>query len=138
MAWEANVEHSHKVGRLTKYVCRGCHSVKQGKYICVYCKRGVKNMCICFNENYYDLSKYIVHKCIGNVNISRGPHYICVNCHKSLLPPNDDYLLVPYHVNKGSQDRSLFSCYPQRNSRIYLYMLSLVTVSKNCQAISHF
>ena len=38
----ANDEHSHKLSRLTQYVCSGCHSAKQVKYICVCCERGVK------------------------------------------------------------------------------------------------
>ena len=59
-------------------------------------------MCISFNEDEYDFNKYIVYKCIGHLNISEGPHYICMNCHTSLLATNDDNLLVPYHVKKGT------------------------------------
>ena len=58
-------------------------------------------MCIPFNEDEYDFNKYIVYKCIGHVNISEGPRYICMNCHTSLLVTNDDNLHVPYHVKKG-------------------------------------
>ena len=36
------------------------------------------------------------------MNISKDPHYICMNCHKSLLATNNDNLLVPYHVQKGT------------------------------------
>ena len=53
-------------------------------------------------QSCYDFSNYIVHKCIGNVNVSEGPHYICMNCYKSLLATNDDNLLLPYHVKKGT------------------------------------
>ena len=85
------------------YVCRGCHSTKQVKYTCFCCERVVnKNMCIPFNEDEYDFKKYIVYKCIGHVNICEGPHYICMNCHTSLLATNDDNLHVPYNVKKGT------------------------------------
>ena len=68
----ANVEHSDKVGKLTQYVCRGCHSAKQVKYISVCCERGV---IMCASDSiiiYCDFGKYIVHKCAGNVYISKG------------------------------------------------------------------
>ena len=62
----ANVEHCHIVGMPTQYVSRDCHSTKLVKYICVCCERGVnKNMCICFIEDGYDFSKYIVHNVLG-------------------------------------------------------------------------
>ena len=59
-------------------------------------------MCISFNEDEYNFNQYIVYKCIGHVNISEGPQYICMNCHTLLLATNDDNLLVPYHVRKGT------------------------------------
>ena len=72
-----NVGHSTIVGMPRQYVCRGCHSMKQVKYMCVCCERVVnKNMCISFNEDEYNFNQYIVYKCIGHVNISEGPHYI--------------------------------------------------------------
>ena len=76
--------------------------------------RGGKNMCICFDENDYDFSKYTVHKCSGNVNISEGTHYICMNCHKSLLATNDDNLLVPYYMKRVLSGQELIFLLPTK------------------------
>ena len=84
------------------YICKSCHTDIQSQFQCVCCKLHFDtHLCKEFNSNNYDLTNFIVSRCLQSAN-DEDQNYICVSCDKTLQKTSNENPVVPFHVHNKS------------------------------------